>query len=116
MARDDYPVPVHQELARMYKAYDALVAVNAAEHQRMVDKIDTLQESVVQERHLGQLMFFAQQRWQSMAEDLWEELQEWHDEIDCPTFNGDGACTCHRILAEHWAQLTNAADYADDGG
>lgn len=72
------------------------------------------------------MIHLEQQWWQEMAEDLWEELQEWHDP-KCPTqpmspmpFRADGTldtdpqCTCHRILAAKWDEITHAADYADD--
>ena len=62
--------------------------------------------------HLARLAHKQAERWQEMAELLWEELQEWHAD-DCA--QGDGApCTCHRILATKWDEITNAADWADD--
>lgn len=77
-------------------------------------------------RLTSQVIYLEQQRWQEMAEDLWEELQEWHAE-GCPTqpmaplrFRADGTvdptteCTCHRILATRWDEITHAADYAED--
>lgn len=61
------------------------------------------------------LMYLEQQRWQGMAEDLWEELQEWHAP-DCPTeLYGRDECACHRLLAARWDELTHADDWADDG-
>jgi hypothetical protein len=62
------------------------------------------QELLEAERHAGQLMFLEQQRWQEMAEDLWEELQEWHYD-ECETQRQPG-CICHRILATKWDELT----------
>jgi hypothetical protein len=76
------------------------------------------QELLEAERHAGQLMFLEQQRWQEMAEDLWEELQEWHHEDGRLVRAGcrGGNCNCHRILAAKWDELTHAAEYADDEG
>ena len=69
------------------------------------------------EKHAAQLMYLEQQRWQELAEDLWEELQEWHDE-GCMsrwvTTAKLGDCTCHRILAAKWDEITNAANWADE--
>lgn len=81
--------------------------------------IGALVEANAHERHLGRLMFLAQQRWQAMAEDLWEYIQEWHIEsCSMHWINGAGMhpeCSCHRIMAAKWDEITNAADYADDG-
>lgn len=77
--------------------------------------IDSLRDHLQMQTRLAQLNYLEQQRWQEMAEDLWEELQEWHAPR-CPAIDLDaGACTCHRILAAKWDELTHAADYADDG-
>ncbi len=68
-------------------------------------------------RMTSQVIYLEQQRWQEMAEDLWEELQEWHAENCGQASDGtpDGSpCSCHRILAAKWDELTHAADYADE--
>jgi hypothetical protein len=62
--------------------------------------------------HLARLVHAAAERWRDMAETLWEELQEWHHD-ECPTHAIEG-CTCHRILAVMWDELTNAADWSED--
>lgn len=65
----------------------------------------------------NQVLYLEQQRWQEMAEDLWEELQEWHAENCGQADDGTpiGApCTCHRILAAKWDEITHADDWADD--
>lgn len=70
-------------------------------------------------RMTSQVIYLEQQRWQEMAEDLWEELQEWHAENCGQADDGtpDGRpCACHNLLAAKWDELTHAADYADDGG
>jgi hypothetical protein len=63
--------------------------------------------------HLARLAYATSERWQDMAETLWEELQEWHHD-DCATHAVGDGCTCHRILAAMWDELTNAADWADE--
>jgi hypothetical protein len=64
---------------------------------------------------VARLIYDELQRWEEMAEDLWEELQLWHAD-DCPTGSSTrpADCTCHRILAAKWDLLTHAADYADE--
>lgn len=79
-----------------------------------IDRLRTTVERLEQERKIGRLVHQQAERWQEMAEDLWEELQEWHDQADCPTFDGGDYCTCHRILADAWDQITHAAEYADE--
>ena len=66
--------------------------------------------------NLGRLVKVQADEWQEMAEDLWEELQEWHGP-HCPRqSDGGGAplrdCVCHRILAAKWDQIANAGDWA----
>ncbi len=79
--------------------------------------IDSLRDHVAMHAKLGQLAHKQAERWQEMAEDLWEELQEWHAENCGQADDGTpiGApCTCHRILAAKWDEITNAADWAAD--
>lgn len=69
-------------------------------------------------RNVGQVMFERQQRWQEMAEELWEELSEWHADT-CPhhtayALKEPGECTCHRILAAKWNDLLEGDNFTDD--
>lgn len=79
--------------------------------------IDSLRDHVAMHAKLGQLAHKQAERWQEMAEDLWEELQEWHAEncgqADDGTFMGL-PCACHRILAAKWDEITSADDWSDD--
>lgn len=62
--------------------------------------------------NLGRLVKVQADEWQEIAELLWEELQEWHAP-KCPSIDLDaGTCTCHRILAAKWDEITNAGDWA----
>lgn len=82
------------------------------------DLLPGLVDLVATWRLTGQVIYLEQQRWQEMAEDLWEELQEWHAENCGQADDGTpiGApCTCHRILAAKWDEITHADDWADDG-
>ena len=60
-------------------------------------------------RMTAQTIYLEQQRWQEMAELLWEELREWHYD-ECPTQREPG-CICHRILAAKWDEIR---DWGDD--
>lgn len=82
--------------------------------------IESLRDHLQMQTQFAALEHEAQQRWQGMAEDLWEELQEWHHEDNrmirtsrCPRTVG-ADCTCHRILAAKWDELTHADEYADE--
>lgn len=79
--------------------------------------IDSLRDHVAMHARLGQLAHQQAERWQGMAEDLWEELQEWHTENCGQADHGTpiGApCTCHGILAAKWDEITHADDWTDD--
>lgn len=85
--------------------------------QLATDRDDALAEAASWER-IARLVKAQSDRWQEMAEDLWDELMAWHTD-DCqfpetPIGTPDDRCTCHRILAAKWAEITNAADWADD--
>ena len=79
-------------------------------------RLDDLEAAQTDAFHVAQLVYLEQQRWQEMAEDLWEELQEWHSE-NCGqasdgTPNGS-PCACHNLLAARWDELTHSDDWAD---
>lgn len=68
--------------------------------------------------NLGRMVKEQSDRWQEMAEDLWEELQEWH-QVDCPCWSDKNdtikpSCICHRILEAKWNECTNASDWVED--
>lgn len=82
----------------------------------LLDDLALRRSDVARWEHLARIMKAQSDRWQEMAEDLWDELMAWHTD-DCPfpdTEIGtpDDRCTCHRILAAKWDEITNAADYA----
>jgi hypothetical protein len=62
---------------------------------------------------VARLIYDELQRWEEMAEDLWEELQEWHHD-DCPAVTLPVECDCHYLLAVKWDLLTHATEYADE--
>jgi hypothetical protein len=67
---------------------------------------------------VARLVYDELQRWEEMAEDLWEELQLWHADT-CAKHRMDPRiigkdCTCHHLLAVKWDLLTHATEYADE--
>lgn len=93
-------------------------AASARVHDLECNVLEYTEYAREQDRVLARLNYLEQQRWQEMAEDLWEELQEWHAENCGQADDGtpDGRpCACHNLLAAKWDELTHAADYADDG-
>ncbi len=86
---------------------------------QIVEALDTIRKRLAGSRADGRLpcgtpsLLF---QIQEMAEDLWEELQEWHSE-NCGqasdgTPNGS-PCVCHNLLAARWDELTHSDDWAD---
>lgn len=79
----------------------------ATDRDNALNEARDAQEQSDRWEHLARVINKQAEAWQGMAEDLWEELQEWHTQ-KCAKYGMGivGAeCVCHRILAAKWDEL-----------
>ena len=80
---------------------------------RLTAEAAHLGERLAEADHMAKLMFLQSERWHEMAEDLHEELIEWHYD-ECPREGYDsavapGECDCHTIIEKLWTELVEGS-------
>ena len=68
---------------------------------RLTAEAEHLGERLAEADHMAKLMYLQSERWHEMAEDLHEELAEWHYDGCLQTPD----CNCHTLLEARWTEL-----------